>query len=298
MTKRLLDKLRSAYYSSCGRRHVASRDFNRWLYASLAKNMPMRDFVFMNLGYVDPTSGGDPLNLEQEDEIHRHSMQLYHHVLAPVRITGRTILEVGCGRGGGSQFIAKYHRPRRMDAIDICPELIALCQKHNDQPGLRFQVGDAESLPFSDDTFDAIISVESAHCYPSMAGRRRKQIRFLDEVARVLHPGGALLLADICCSREEMANLQDRLHDSDLEVRHVEDITAGVVRSRDLLSDCEVYRNQILEWAAESPAGTIEEVCSGFRDAFWFKGTKKFTELERGDTPYFCWHLVRPEAGP
>jgi ubiquinone/menaquinone biosynthesis C-methylase UbiE len=43
--------------------------------------------------------------------------------------------------------------------------------------------GDAENLPFPQVSFDAVINVESAHCYGSIE-------RFLAEVHRVLRPGG------------------------------------------------------------------------------------------------------------
>ena len=45
------------------------------------------------------------------------------------------------------------------------------------------------ALPFGDDSFDIVVNVESSLNYPSMK-------RFLDEVDRVLSPGGCFLLAD------------------------------------------------------------------------------------------------------
>ena len=57
-------------------------------------------------------------------------------------------------------------------------------------PGLAFEVGDAERMPFPDASFDAVVNVESSHCYPSMPA-------FLSEVRRVLRPGGHFLYADL-----------------------------------------------------------------------------------------------------
>jgi SAM-dependent methyltransferase len=54
---------------------------------------------------------------------------------------------------------------------------------------LEFVQGDAENLPFADQSFDAVINVEASHCYPNFP-------RFLAEVARVLRPGGHFLYAD------------------------------------------------------------------------------------------------------
>ena len=46
--------------------------------------------------------------------------------------------------------------------------------------------GDAQDLPFPDESFDAVINVEASHIYPNFE-------RFLGEVARVLRPGGHFL---------------------------------------------------------------------------------------------------------
>ena len=49
---------------------------------------------------------------------------------------------------------------------------------------------DSEDLPFPDDSFDAVINIESSHTYPNFS-------RFLAEVARVLRPGGHFLYTDV-----------------------------------------------------------------------------------------------------
>ena len=55
---------------------------------------------------------------------------------------------------------------------------------------MDFVHGDAEKLPFPDQSFDAVINVESSGAYPHFS-------RFLAEVARVLRPGGHFLYADL-----------------------------------------------------------------------------------------------------
>ncbi|HYX99219.1 MAG TPA: class I SAM-dependent methyltransferase, partial [Mycobacterium sp.] len=56
-------------------------------------------------------------------------------------------------------------------------------------PGLEFVHGNAESMPFADESFDAVINVEASHAYPHFD-------RFLSEMVRVLRPGGHFLYAD------------------------------------------------------------------------------------------------------
>jgi len=79
--------------------------------------------------------------------------------------------------------------PRHYTALDLNPAGVAFCQTRHRADGLVFVQGDAENLPFPDESFEAVINVEASHCYPSLP-------RFLAEVARVLKPGGQFLYAD------------------------------------------------------------------------------------------------------
>jgi fatty-acid O-methyltransferase len=56
-------------------------------------------------------------------------------------------------------------------------------RRHAEGSAVELVHGDAENLPFPQVSFDAVINVESAHCYGSIE-------RFLAEVHRVLRPGG------------------------------------------------------------------------------------------------------------
>jgi len=69
------------------------------------------------------------------------------------------------------------------------PASIEKCRERHKLPGLDFVQGDAENLPFPDQSFDAVINVEASHQYPHFP-------RFLEEVARVLRPGGYFLYTD------------------------------------------------------------------------------------------------------
>jgi ubiquinone/menaquinone biosynthesis C-methylase UbiE len=54
--------------------------------------------------------------------------------------------------------------------------------RHN-LPDLDFVQGDAQNMPFPDQSLDAVVNVEASHIYPDFE-------RFVDEVARLLRPGG------------------------------------------------------------------------------------------------------------
>lgn len=148
--------------------------------------------TFLNYGYA-PVAGEPALALpplRAADEPNRLFIQLYHQV-ADAALAGRAVLEVSCGHGGGAAYLARYAQPQTLLALDLNPAAIAFCQRtHTDLPHLRYQVGDAEHLPVPDHSVEAVVNVEASHCYGSMA-------QFLQEVRRVVRPGGHLLFADL-----------------------------------------------------------------------------------------------------
>jgi ubiquinone/menaquinone biosynthesis C-methylase UbiE len=145
------------------------------------------DVVFFNFGYEeDPPLG---LTLSESDEPNRYCIQLYHVTAAQADLTGRAVLEVSCGAGGGASYITRNLGPASYTGLDLNPASIDKCRARHRLPGLDFVQGDAQNLPFPDESFDAVINVEASHQYPDFP-------RFLDEVARVLRPGGHFLYTD------------------------------------------------------------------------------------------------------
>jgi ubiquinone/menaquinone biosynthesis C-methylase UbiE len=214
----------------------------RAMYQAMARFVQRHDWTFMNYGYAPSAAGATaaetaasidaetaasidaetaPLALDDGDEQNRYCIQLYHHVAGAVDLTGRRVLEVGSGRGGGAAFIHRYLHPAEMVGLDFSEQAVDLCRRMYRMPGLRFVHGDAEDIPFDDATFDAVVNVESSHCYGSMP-------TFLNEVARVLRPGGHFLFADFRPAAD-LATLHRRLTDSGLRVASHEDITPNVV---------------------------------------------------------------------
>src|SRR5436309_8495901 len=70
-------------------------------------------------------------------------------------------------KGGGSSFIKRYMRTGQMVGVDVSKNAVDLSRAIHRLDGLEFRVGDAENLPFSGSSFDAVVNLESSHCYPS-----------------------------------------------------------------------------------------------------------------------------------
>ncbi|WP_298397385.1 class I SAM-dependent methyltransferase [uncultured Azonexus sp.] len=162
----------------------------RWWYQALAMNWRDRQWTFMNYGWV-PLSGEPAFALLPEDEPDRCFIGLYRYLAERVAPAGMRVLEVGSGRGGGSSYLCRYHEPSEVVGVDYSGSAVRLATRlHAGVKGLSFVEGDAERLPFEDNSFDVVINVESSHCYANMSA-------FLGEVRRVLKPGGRFGWVDI-----------------------------------------------------------------------------------------------------
>jgi SAM-dependent methyltransferase len=91
-------------------------------------------------------------------------------------------LDVGTGTGAAALAIAERHPTARVAGVDIAPEMVQQArQKARDRDNLSFEVGDASALPYDDDSFDLVTAAN--------------MIPFFGELARVLRPGGTLIVA-------------------------------------------------------------------------------------------------------
>ncbi|MGD1900189.1 MAG: methyltransferase domain-containing protein [Phormidesmis sp.] len=120
--------------------------------------------------------------------------------------SAQTILDVGCGIGGSTLYLAKKFDAQAV-GITLSPvqakrageraaeQGVALQAWENfddtHEPAVQFQVTNALSTPFPDGSFDFIWSMESGEHMPDKQG-------FLRECYRLLKPGGTFLMATWC----------------------------------------------------------------------------------------------------
>ncbi len=166
--------------------------------ADLSK-LPIFQGGFINFGYWPNKT------LEQEDitvEQRIASSQEMYRVIGNLCgvLKDHNILDVGSGLGYGSAFISEQYAPKLVVGVDISPDQIARAKKHQvsgiTSGRLRFTIGEAESMPFTDCSFDTIVSVEAAQHFSHMGD-------FAKEISRVVKPGGKLIVTSFFPTSQE-----------------------------------------------------------------------------------------------
>ncbi|WP_156425633.1 MULTISPECIES: phthiotriol/phenolphthiotriol dimycocerosates methyltransferase [unclassified Mycobacterium] len=250
---------------------AAIRGAQKRMYPYLTRHVD-DDVVFLNYGYEEDPPMGVPL--DDDDEPERYPIQLYHATATQAGgLVGKRVLEVGCGHGGGASYLTRALAPASYVGLDLNAAGVDFCRRRHQVPGLEFVHGDAEDLPFDAESFDAVVNVESAHCYPHFD-------RFLAEVARVLRPGGEFLYTDV--HHVDWAAAAKAALNSVPGLR--------VVSWRDI--DAEVLRGMTLN--SDHMQGSMENVAPRFlrrfvRDGVPAYGSAIYRNIESGrDTYWMC----------
>lgn len=245
------------------------------IYEMLARVLPLSEWQFMNYGYM-PAKDEAPLALETADELQRYPLQLYHYLATQTEVQGKSMLEVGSGRGGGANYIARYLKPERIVGMDLAKNAVKFAKQNFQQTNLDYQQGNAEALPFADASFDVVLNVESSHAYGSVPN-------FLKEVHRVLRPGGVFLITDMR-GEPGLKLLQQQLRDSGMEMQNETDITRNVVEAIELEEPMkkERIRRLVPKWLV----GPFEEFAG-------VKNSAIHRDLDHRDLIYCRWKLVK-----
>ncbi|MBI2375715.1 MAG: cytochrome P450 [Deltaproteobacteria bacterium] len=259
----------------------------RWYEGLAVATADREDLTFLNYGYA--SLDGTSFELNEAELTDRFAVQLYLHLLSSFEANGarrlahKRVLEVGSGRGGGAALLHRRFGPRSTIGLDLSPAQVELSRAAHEAPGLEFVVGDAERLPFPDESFDFVLNVESSHGYGSFA-------RFLEGVARVLVPGGFFVIADFRPT-SELPALRLTLESTGLHVVHEEDLTDNVAHALALGDDT---RKRM------SVAGRIADpvLASTFAEFAGEAGTTNFEALSNKEARYFAFQLEKPGPAP
>ncbi|MBL0388068.1 methyltransferase domain-containing protein [Tumebacillus sp. ITR2] len=113
------------------------------------------------------------------------------HMLQTISFTGQErMLDIGTATGRTLMTFAPHIREGI--GLDLTPAMLAIAEREAKAAGLThlsWQEGDVENLPFADGSFDLITARICAHHFPNVQ-------RAVEEMARVLKPGGRLMIVD------------------------------------------------------------------------------------------------------
>jgi ubiquinone/menaquinone biosynthesis C-methylase UbiE len=251
-----------------------SQKTQKYFYPYFTRRLRADDVVFLNRGYEeDPPMA---LPLEASDEPDRFCIQLYHRTATQADLSGKRVLEVGCGHGGGASYLVRTLHPASYTGLDLNPTGIAFCRKRHNLAGLDFVKGDAQNLPFPDQSFDAVINIDSAYHYPHYP-------RFLAEVVRVLRPGGHFLYVDGRL-REQIPDWEAALASTPLRMLSQRDINPEVVRGLDENSQ---------EWE-DMIDRSVPAFLHDFARANWaLPGTQLYREVQSGAFTYRMYYFAK-----
>jgi ubiquinone/menaquinone biosynthesis C-methylase UbiE len=126
---------------------------------------------------------GDMATKEGAERYLRHLNDML--TFARVHPAGKGVLDVGCGFG--FTMIALHQMGARVSGIDVNETMVATINDYG--LPIRAEAGDAAALPYGRASIDLLLSIEAISHYRDVSG-------FIREAARVVKPGGVVLVAD------------------------------------------------------------------------------------------------------
>ena len=137
----------------------------------------------LHYGFYDDESTSHRLAMTNSNSVYADKLE--------VDVTD-TVLDIGTGRGGFPTHVAAEYGAE-VHGIDIDPGHVSEAEANARERGVsdatEFGVGDYHDIPYPDGTFDAVSGIETV-CHSE-----RKE-RVLEEIRRVLKPGGRLMISD------------------------------------------------------------------------------------------------------
>jgi arsenite methyltransferase len=151
----------------------------------------------------------------------RGKLAVWADVLEDLQLRGdEHVLDIGCGRGAVLAMVAKLVPGGHVTGLDLWrtedqsgnhPEVTtANLRVEGVLDRCELRTGDMQSMPFSDASFDLVLSSLAIHNIDELALRyHQRRLQAVSEAVRVLKPGGRLAIADILHTRRYAEHLRD-----------------------------------------------------------------------------------------
>ena len=127
----------------------------------------------------------------------RAGLQRWYEARLLERLGGRTpdarVLELGCGRGVGTEIILERFGADHVTAFDLDPDMVARARRRLARyilARVSVSTGDVTSIDAADASFDAVFGFGIIHHVPDWRTA-------VSEVARVLRPGGRFYFEEV-----------------------------------------------------------------------------------------------------
>jgi MPBQ/MSBQ methyltransferase len=203
--------------------------------------------------------------------------------------TPRTVLDVGCGIGGASRHLARgFGEGTSVTGITLSPKQVARAEQLAEQQGVRnaeFRVMNALAMDFPDNSFDLVWACESGEHMPDKK-------KYVEEMVRVLKPGGTLVIATWCqrddrdepFSARELTNLnylyKEWAHPYFISIDAYAELVGGTGKMGGIDTD-DWTRQTIASWRHSVWAGVWDPLPVFSKPKVWYKTVRDIVCLER-----------------
>jgi len=127
----------------------------------------------------------DNKECDTASDIYREHLARYEYALKFIK-SGNKVLDIACGSGYGSNLLVG--QGARVWAGDMDEQVVTEAKKKYNKNNLNFKKMDAVELPFEDNYFEVVVSLETIE-------HIENYMKFVKELKRVLKPGGQLILS-------------------------------------------------------------------------------------------------------